>query len=256
MKKIFIQLAIACTVFFTLSYVGLTLLDIYSKHDETVEVPNLINLNEEELSIVIKERTLRYEIIDSGAYNPNIKPGGVIEQQPIALSEVKEGRRIYITVNPSNPGYVILPNLLDQNIRRMVNHARATGFEISRIEYKKDIANFVILEIKKNGKTLNPGDKIAKGSKLELIIGKTKDKLCSIPNIIEYNKNDAIDKLHSHGLNIGTIRIDDDSKGENPNDLIVYKQTPKASAEEEFEPGRGINLWLKKKVEDKEEEEK
>lgn len=250
LKKIIVHLSIAAAVFLTLSYIGLVFLDVYSKHDETVEVPDLTNLSEEELSEVIKERMLRYEIIDSGAYNPSIKPGGVIEQQPAPLSQVKENRLIYITVNPSSPGFVNLPDLRDKNIRRIVSYARATELEINRIEYKKDIADFVILNIKKNGKTLKPGDRIAKGSKLTVTIGKTEDKLCNAPDVTDLKKNDAIDKLLSHGLNIGTIRIDDDAKGINPNNLIVYKQDPEPSDKEVYEPGRGINLWLKKKVEE------
>lgn len=253
-KKIIIHFSIASAVFIMLSYIGLVFLDMYSKHGETVEVPDLNNLSEVELAEIIKERELRYEIIDSGAYNPKIKPGGVIEQQPLAFSKVKEGRRIYITVNPSSPGFVNLPNLKDKNIRRMVSYARATGLNISRIEYKKDIANFVILNVKQHGKTLKPGDRISKGSQLVLTVGKTDNKRCSSPNVENYKKNDAIDKLLSHGLNIGTIRIDDDSKDSNPNDLIVYKQDPKASQEETLEPGRGINIWLKKKTEDSDSE--
>ncbi len=255
-KKIIIHLSIAAVVFLGLSYMGLVFLDTYSKHDETVVVPDLKNLNEEELAIIIKERTLRYEIIDSGAYNPKIKPGGVIEQQPLALSKVKEGRRIYITVNPSNPGYINLPNLKDQNIGRMISHARATGFRVSRLEYKEDIADFVILDVKQNGTSLNPGDRIAKGSQLVVTVGKTKEKLSNVPDVKELKRNDAIDKLLSHGLNIGTIRIDDDSKDINPNKLIVYRQDPRASNKEIYEPGRGINLWLKKQVEEKKEEAK
>lgn len=246
-KKILIHLGIAGAVFITLSYAGLSFLDVYSKHDETVEVPDLVNLNELELAKIIKEKALRYEIIDSGAYNPKIRAGGVIEQQPIAFSQVKEGRRIYITVNPSSPGFVNLPNLKDKNIRRMVSYARATGLNISRIEFKKDIADFVILEVKQNGKILSAGDRLAKGSNLVLIVGKTENKQCSLPSVIEYNRNDAIDKLLSLGLNIGTIRVDEDSKDADLNTLVVYKQEPKASEDEIYEPGRGINLWLKKK---------
>lgn len=256
LKKIIIHLLIASGVFVTLSYAGLIFLDSYSKHGETVEVPDLENLSEEELAKILKEKDLRYEIIDSGAYNPNIKPGGVIEQQPVALSQVKEGRRIYITVNPSSPGFVNLPNLIDKNIRRLVTYARATGLEISRIDFKEDIADFVILEIKQHGKKLKAGDKIAKGSQIAVTVGKTDDKLCSSPNVVNYQKTVAIDKILSQGLNIGTIRIDDDSKDVNPNKLIVYKQDPEASTEEELEPGRGINLWLKKKEEPKEEKAK
>ena len=214
-KKILIHLTIAAVVFLTLSYVGLVFLDVYSKHDETVEVPDLKNMDESELAQIVKERELRYEIIDSGAYNPKIKPGGVIEQQPLAFSKVKEGRRIYITVNPSSPGFVNLPNLKDKNIRRMVSYARATGLTISRINFKKDIADFVILDIKQNGKKLKAGDRIAKGSQLVLTIGKTEDKLCSSPDVNDFKKQDAIDKILSHGLNIGTIRVDDDAKGIN-----------------------------------------
>ena len=38
------------------------------------------------------------------------------------------------------------------------------------------------------------------------------------------------------------------------NELVVYRQDPEASDKETYEPGRGINLWLKKKVEKEKED--
>ncbi|MGB0870217.1 MAG: PASTA domain-containing protein [Flavobacteriales bacterium] len=253
-KKVIIQLCIAVVLFVFLSFLGLKFLSIYSHHGDTVKVPDLVNLNEGELAKLINESGLRYEIIDSGAYNPKIKPGGVIEQLPLAHAQVKDGRKVYITLNPSSPGFVTLPKLKDVSVRRMVNHARATGFHIETLEYKKDIADFVILDVQMNGESLKQGQKIAKGSSVKLIVGKTDGKLCSLPYVVNFSKNDAVDKILSHGMNIGAIRIDDDAKDVEESELVVYKQTPMSARNEIYSAGRGVNLWLKKKEEKKEDE--
>ena len=47
------------------------------------------------------------EIQDSANYNPDYPKFSVIEQDPLAGNQVKENRKIYLTLNPS--GYRKVP---------------------------------------------------------------------------------------------------------------------------------------------------
>ena len=225
-----------------LVYGSLVWLDHFTKHDEYVIVPDLQNMSIEEVEVIIKEETLRYEILDSGAYNPKFKSGAVIEQNPVASKKVKENRKIYLTLNPSNAGFVTVPDLMDKHLRRMVTFSRATDLNIDRLEFKNDIAGMVILGMKQNGKRIKFGDKVPKGSSITIIAGKKKDEQIAMPDVRLLNRNDAVDKLLKNGLNIGVVRYDKSVEDENL--AKVYKQNPEFSLEKEFDFGRGVNLWL------------
>ncbi|MGB0883169.1 MAG: PASTA domain-containing protein [Flavobacteriales bacterium] len=246
-KKIILYFCGTGLLFLLISLLGLKTLSIYTQHGEVIEVPDLINQRQSEFSSNLDALDLSYEIIDSGAYNPSIQPGGVIEQVPKALAGVKSGRTIYLTLNPSSPGFVNFPDFKDKQLRRLVSYARATGLIVETISYKNDIADFVVLDVTQNGKKVEANQRLAKGSKLEVLVGKTAGKLCSAPSVSGMSKLNAFARIQSAGLNIGTVRIDEKDKHVNPLELVVYKQEPLSARREIYSAGRGINLWLKKR---------
>ncbi len=225
-----------------LVYGSLIWLDHFTKHDEYVIVPDLQNMSIDEVEAVILAEQLRFEILDSGAYNPKFKSGAVIEQNPSAAKKVKENRKIYLTLNPSNAGYVTVPNLRDKHLRRMVTFARATDLKIERLEFKKDIASMVILGMKYKGKSIKSGEKIPKGASITLVAGKKKNEQIAMPDVRLKRRDEAFDKLLRNGLNIGVVRFDQSVTDES--EARIYKQNPEFSLEKEFDFGRGVNLWL------------
>ncbi len=225
-----------------LAYGSLVWLDHFTKHDEYVIVPDLQNKSIEEVEEIILAEKLRYEILDSGAYNPNFKSGAVIEQNPASAKKVKENRKIYLTLNPSNAGSVTIPNLRDKHLRRMVTFSRATDLNIERLEFKNDIASMVILGMKYNGKRIKAGDKIPKGAAITIVAGKKKNEQIAMPDVRLMGQNNAVDKLLRNGLNIGVVRFD--KSVTDKAEAKVYKQNPEFSLEKEFDFGRGVNLWL------------
>ena len=73
-------------------------LDVYTRHGEAVEVPNLSGMYVEEAELILKDCGLGYEIIDS-VYIRSMRGGESAEQAPAAGTKVKKNRKIYITVN-------------------------------------------------------------------------------------------------------------------------------------------------------------
>lgn len=242
MKRIVKQMVLGLVAVLALGYASLVWLDYFTKHDEYVIVPDLQNKTIAEVESIILENYLRYEILDSGAYNPKFKSGAVIEQNPLASKKVKENRKIYLTLNPSNAGSVTIPNLRDKHLRRMVTFARATDLKIDRIEFKRDIANLVILGLKQKGKRIKAGEKVPKGSGITIVAGKKKGEKSAMPDVRLLNRQDGVDKLLKNGLNIGVVRYDESVEDER--EAKIYKQNPMPSEEKEFDLGRGVNLWL------------
>ena len=89
-------------------------LDVYTRHGEAVEVPNLTGLYVEEAELLLKDSNLSYEIIDS-VYIRSRRGGEIAEQAPAAGTKVKKNRKIYITVNSKQRKMVMVPNLVGES---------------------------------------------------------------------------------------------------------------------------------------------
>ena len=73
-----------------------------TNHNQKLEVPDLSKLSLDEVEKVLDRNKMRYVILDSVNYNPDYPPYSVMEQIPEAGAMVKENRKIYINLNPSN----------------------------------------------------------------------------------------------------------------------------------------------------------
>ena len=102
--------------------------------------------------------------------NPAFPKHTVVEQDPMPGAKVKKNRKIYIKINSSGFNMVRIPNLIQKTYRQAVPTLKSLGLEPGEITYKPDFAE-VVLEMYCNGKKLNPGDKIFKSSKIDLVIG-------------------------------------------------------------------------------------
>ena len=93
-------------------------LRISTNHNQRIEVPNLAKLSLDKVEDELDELDLRYEILDSANYNPDYPKYSVIEQIPKAGKFVKEDRKIYLTLNPSDYRKIIVPEVLGKTGRQ------------------------------------------------------------------------------------------------------------------------------------------
>lgn len=154
-----------------LSWAALKALGIYTHHGEKISVPDFSNLKTEELSSFITDKKLRYQIIDS-VHDPEIKGGIVIRQDPEKDASVKETRIIYLTVSAKMPPLVRMPNLVDASLRQAQSLLEVYGLKLGKIEYRHDVCVNCVLAQLQNGKEIKPGAMLAKGSRIDLILGK------------------------------------------------------------------------------------
>mgnify|MGYP002630281322 CR=1 FL=1 len=162
------------------AFVGLTIfifvvikwLNITTNHNQKIEVPNLEKMSIEMVEKTLNELDLNLVVIDSTTYNPLYPKESVIEQSPEAGDFVKEGRKIYLTLNPSGYANVEIPDLLGKTKRQVNSQLIAIGFRISENDvYVSDIAKDVVRGLKFNGKDLKAGDKIPQNSEITLKLG-------------------------------------------------------------------------------------
>lgn len=146
-------------------------LNYHTKHDERIAVPDLEQLSLEETETKLSAVSLRYVVIDSATYNPKYPPKSVIEQNPAAGDLVKENRKIYLTLNPSDYRKISVPNVLDNTKRQVVTQLKSIGFQIGKERYIPDLGKDVVRGLEIKGKRIKPGDRLPKNTVIDLVLG-------------------------------------------------------------------------------------
>jgi beta-lactam-binding protein with PASTA domain len=171
-KSLLKQLIFATVGLVVFVFIVFKWLDISTNHNQKIEVPNLKKMSLVDVQKTLEELDLNFVVIDSASYNPNYPKKSVIDQSPDAGDFVKENRKIYLTLNPSDYRDVTVPDLYGKTKRQATSQLRAIGFRISSNDVKvRDMAENVVRGLKFNGKTLKAGDKIPKNSLITLVVG-------------------------------------------------------------------------------------
>ncbi|MFD0976308.1 PASTA domain-containing protein [Salinimicrobium gaetbulicola] len=171
-KTFLMQLVLAVFALVLIVFIILKWLDYSTNQDQRITVPDLARLSLDKVDEQLNELDLRREILDSANYNPDYPPFSVIDQVPLPGKFVKENRKIYLTLNPSGYRKVEIPENLVRRTRRQVEPTlRSLGFEIGSITYKPDVAKDAVLELRHKGEKLEPGMKLMKTSKIDLVLG-------------------------------------------------------------------------------------
>lgn len=170
-KTFLIQLVLAFLAIIVIAFLTLKWLKISTNHDERIEVPNLSMLSLGAVEDKLDEMHLQYEIMDSANYNPDYPKYAVIDQVPAPGKFVKENRKLYLTLNPSGFRKIVVPDMIRRTRRQVEPTLRSLGFEIGDVTYKPDIAKDAVLELRHEGKLIEPGDELMKTSVIDLVLG-------------------------------------------------------------------------------------
>lgn len=165
------QLVLAIVAIVVLSFLMLKWLKATTNHGEFETVPNLTGKSVSVAEIELSEHNLVMQIQDSANYNPDYPKFSVIEQEPPAGTKVKEDRKIYITLNPSGYRKVVVPDLKERTFRQAKPNLEALGFRVGKITYVDNLGKDIVLELSYKGKTIKEGDKLAKTSKIDVVLG-------------------------------------------------------------------------------------
>ena len=159
---------VACIIF---SFLALKWLKSYTNHGTFVEVPNLVGLSLDDAETTLQNFDLRTQVQDSSNYNPKYPSGAVIEQEPLAGEKVKENRKIYLILNPSDYRNVLVPNVIRSTLRQTRPTLEALGFRIGELIYVNDLGKDEVIELRFRGQKINPGKLIRKTSTIDLVLG-------------------------------------------------------------------------------------
>lgn len=134
-------------------------LDVYTRHNEAVVVPDVKGLGITEAAEFFKNSHLRYNVIDS-VFSKDVKPGAIVELKPQAGSKVKEGRIVFVTVNALTSQMATIPDVADLSFRQAYAILRARGFEKVEIEYVPGDYKDLALGVELNGRLLGKDEHV------------------------------------------------------------------------------------------------
>ncbi|MCK5705129.1 MAG: PASTA domain-containing protein [Cyclobacteriaceae bacterium] len=250
-----------------IGFVVLTLILIFffiylpstTRHGETVTVPNLEGMSLLEMDNFLKKRHLNYEVSDSN-YVEKYPALTILKQYPTHGSHVKEKRKIYLTVNQKQPNTIKMPNLIDGSLKNAELVLKSYGLKRGDIKYKPDLASNAVLEQLFEGKPIETGAKIRKGSKIDLVVGDGLGRrVFSVPRFIGLPIDEADFSIKGSGLNTGSviIKVIDEEKmielvelaKELEIDTVtiiqsayVFQQRPEIGAD--IRLGQQVDLWV------------
>lgn len=179
-KLFFKHLAIAIISLIIVLWGLIKFLNVYTHHGETAEVPDFKGKMMSELDIFIKEKNVRYTIIDS-IYDPSQKAGIVIKQDPEAKTFVKHNRIIYLYVTSTQAPQILMPKLVDRSERQAIFMIESYGLKIGVVKEIAGDCKGCVLQQLYNGKEIEVGASIKKGSKIDLYIGKRESDYEALP---------------------------------------------------------------------------
>lgn len=248
MSKVFaINLLIAVAVLAGLYLYLNTYIEGVTQHGEKVVVPSVMKKPVAELDELLIEEGFRYEIMDS-IWKRNMPKGIVLDQQPTPGDSVKEGRKIYLTINARSDKMVKLA--LD-NMIGGTSHAReAIDYLISNdlvhgemIDVPYEYEGIVLGFVDSKGKTLKDGDEVKAGSVISIKVGHVKGEDIRTPKVKGMSLQEAIVVLKGKLLNVTTMEKEDHAcvDGLDSSSAIVYMQRPECG--EDIKVGKEVSLF-------------
>jgi beta-lactam-binding protein with PASTA domain len=242
-KKILINLLIIFGISVFLGFLFLKVyLPLYTNHGETVSVPDVSGFEYEEALDILESSGLQYEVsVDSG-FSMDLPALAIIKQIPNPNSQVKTGRKIYLTLNARNAPLIKMPNLVNMPLKNVQEILANIGLERGDIIFVPDIGFNVVLEQRYRGVSIREGFEIPKGAQVDLVVGDGMgNQLLLVPSLLGMDEEEAEFLILGSGLRVGNKsygQSDSEANGK------VYLQSPAAGTE--IKTGDPVDIWVAK----------
>ena len=246
-KAFWINVLIAIVVTVAGIYTAVKWLDSYTLHGETISVPDLKGFHYTEVQPFLDDKMLKAIIIDS-INDPEEPRGVVLDQTPSADAMVKEGRKVYLTINSLEAPKVSFPLLNDLTLRQAKARLVTYGLDVDSLVYKPSECSRCIIGVMYRGKKLEQGTQIAKGEKVVLIVGAgMSDVQIPLPALYGKTYSEVEEHLFNVGLTIGVVSYDETVyTAEDSATAKVFKQYPAydIEAEQMINMGKSVDVFL------------
>ena len=145
-------------------------LDYYTRHGESIVVPNVIHKQYNEVVDIMDKVGLTIEVTDTG-YVKDLPPDCILEQSPAGGKRIKSTHVVYVTINAASAPSLVIPDIIDNNsLREAQAQLLSMGFKVGEPEYipgEKDWVYGILV----NGKHVKTGDRVSSDAVIVLQVG-------------------------------------------------------------------------------------
>lgn len=234
-------------VWFLIIWGGTTYFGKYTRHGETIEVPSLLNNNVKDIPLLLGDRDIKYEILDS-IYNPDLVEGTIIYQNPMPTDSsglfVKSNRVIRVRVSKRSR-LVLVPVVVSKSHRfaEAVLMTKGLRTRVKFVPSNEDQGSVIFQKFE--GKNITSGQQVPINSIIELTVGKrTQGAMVGIPNLNGLTINEAQERfLGSSSLRLYPVYSGCETSKDSLNARVI-RQTPVASDSSRIPEGSTITIFL------------
>ena len=221
-------------------------LDFWTNHGEYLKVPDVKGKNYLEAVASLEKDGFDVVVQDSVFYD-TLAPLVIVKQFPDPDATVKVNRTIYLTINRAIAPMIDMPNLVGMSFRNAELELRSRGLKLGDTIYVPDIAKNAVKDMTLNGQPLKPGDKIAMGSRVSLVLGAgIGDEEIPVPDLFGMPYPEALALVEAGGISFSVILLDPDLKDTTAG--FVYWQNPERYTEDKklnrIRPGQMMDIRL------------
>lgn len=240
-RAFYIHLLIIIALIVTIIEAAFISLKGYTRHAEEIIVPDFVGLDCDSIMEAYQDE-YHFIMLDS-IYSKVFSEGSIYQQDPLPNSKVKKGRNMYLVKVSEAPEKVAMPNLRNLSLRQALVSLKANGLKVSELEFVEHFAKNAIVDQKFEGKIVEPGTEIIKGSEIKLLVGYGHDdKRTHLPNLLTVKKENVKRDIIEASLNLGNeIYMDNDEEGK----YKVYKMKPAYNIETLVQLGSKVDVWYR-----------
>ncbi len=239
------HLLIALGLIFIMLLITTQGLKMYTEHGESKPVPDFSGLTKTEAQEIARQNHLRIEVIDS-LFADDAQPGTIVDQVPEKGHAVKNNRKIFLTINSLQPELVTLPRLTNISFRQAQVLLESSGLQVGEIIYQPSEYNDLVLNVQMNSNNIRTGKKLPKGTKIDLVVGRTRGNLSTpLPDLTGMNVDEAKNALTDAMLNAGVVIYDESVlSSEDSLNAVVWRQSPDPRITATANLGSSVDLWV------------
>ena len=227
---------IALFVLIFVATLVITLTVINSSSPKDVQIPNVVNLTQEEAKQKIEQLKLKFAYKEE--YNADVEEGHVISQDPQYINNysVKEGSTVTVVISKGMEQTKV-PKVIGMEYSKAESALTEAGLEVEKVEEtsQKVEAGYVISQ------EIDANTEVQKGTKIKVHVSTgTGIKKVTVTSVIGKSSEEAKKILTDLKLEVNVVEDEDTSKS----DGVVLKQSvdPGTSVEE----GSAITITVNK----------
>ena len=190
-------------------------IDVFvSAGTETIAVPPVVGLSEEEARQVIMDAGLSVGRVEEQP-DPNIEEGFVISSSPVAGQEISPAIPVDLVVS-SGPEVIVLPDVTDMSERDATAELNDLGLRVSvNEEYSNNVAEGDVIRTDPE-----PGTEVLSGDTVLLVVSLGREPV-TVPDLSGMTEQQATNALNSVGLVIRVANTRQPVADPNQDGLVV-----------------------------------